>query len=68
MEPNEKLLSVSRFQIGLSKADLQPSAGVCMTQALNKSSWSDFSSAPIWEALSPLGRLVPWKLLHASGS
>ena len=25
MEPNEKLLSFSRFQIGLSKADLQPS-------------------------------------------
>ena len=52
MEPNEKLLSVSRFQIGLSKADLQPSAGVCTTQALNKSRWSDFSPAPILEALS----------------
>ena len=52
MEPNEKLLSVSRFQIGLSKADLQPSAGVCTTQALNKSRWSDFSSAPLLEALS----------------
>ena len=24
MDPNEKLLSFSRFQIGLSKADLQP--------------------------------------------
>ena len=47
MEPNEKLLSVSRFQIGLSKADLQPSAGVCTTQALNQSRWSDFSPAPI---------------------
>ena len=68
MEPNEKLLSVSRFQIGLSKADLQPSAGVCTTQALNKSRWSDFSPAPLLEALSPLGRVVPWKLLHASGS
>ena len=32
MEPNEKLLSFSRFQIGLSKADLQPSSGVCMTR------------------------------------
>ena len=52
MEQNEKLLSVSRFQIGLSKADLQPSAGVCTTQALNKSRWSDFSPAPILEALS----------------
>ena len=52
MESNEKLLSVSRFQIGLSKADLQPSAGVCTTQALNKSRWSDFSPAPILEALS----------------
>ena len=61
MEPNEKLLSVSRFQIGLSKADLQPSAGVCTTQALNKSRWSDFSPAPILEALSPLGRVMPWK-------
>ena len=32
MDPNEKLLSFSRFQIGLSKADLQPSSGVCLTR------------------------------------
>ena len=36
MEPNEKLLSFSRFQIGLSKADLQPSSGVCMTRTQQK--------------------------------
>ena len=49
MEPNEKLLSVSRFQIGLSKADLQPSAGVCTTQALNKVVGQISPLLPIWK-------------------
>ena len=30
MDPNEKLLSFSRFQIGLSKADLQPPTQKCV--------------------------------------
>ena len=47
MEPNEKLLSFSRFQIGLSKADLQPISGVCMTRTQLEDSRSNFNSRTV---------------------
>ena len=76
MEPNEKLLSFSRFQIGLSKADLQPISGVCMTRTQLEDSRSNFNSRTVVGQIGlllqpsvPYGQagciiIIIWKLPH----
>ena len=70
MDPNEKLLSFSRFQIGLSKADLQPTSEVCMTRTQlevrefwkrRRSDWSRSFSSLLCPTYGPAGSIL-WKL------
>ena len=66
MEPNEKLLSFSRFQIGLSKADLQPSSEVCMTRTQLEDSRSVVGQSAL--LFQPSAGCILWKLPLAFAS
>ena len=66
MDPNEKLLSFSRFQIGLSKADLQPSSEVCMTRTQLEDSRSVVGQSAL--LFQPSAGCILWKLPLAFAS